>query len=295
MVRRDAAQVGVARLRTDTAEEDADLGLPPLEVGPQHRNLVVVRQLHRGERLAAPAQLELAGTGDAQVAHPLGVTARRDEVALAVVGQQVDRSRARYAAGAPAHDEHPRPPHGDPGAGQDGDGTVEDVAREPPRLHVTRVAHARSLAPSSGKEARVNDNDPQALRTAMKKVAVALKEADVPFALAGGYAAFARGGPESDHDVAFYLRKDAISAAEKALWAEGLRLEHPPEDWLVKVYDGDAMVDLIHTPTDLPVTTDMLDRADEIEADAVAMPVLAAKIGRAACRERAMGWGVGAG
>src|SRR4051794_30751565 len=105
----------------------------------------------------------------------------------------------------------------------------------------------------------------------MKKVAVALKAADIPFALAGGYAAFARGGPESDHDVDFYLRKDDIPSAEKALSAEGLRVDQPPEDWLVKVYDGDAMVDLIHAPTDLPVTTEMLDRAEEIEVDSVAM------------------------
>jgi predicted nucleotidyltransferase len=110
----------------------------------------------------------------------------------------------------------------------------------------------------------------------MKKVAVALKGADIPFALAGGYAAFARGGPESDHDVDFYLREDDLSAAEKALAAEGLRVEHPPEDWLVKVFHGDAMVDLIHHPTDLPVTAEMLARADEIEVDSVAMPVLAA-------------------
>ena len=120
------------------------------------------------------------------------------------------------------------------------------------------------------------NDDAEALRIAMKKVAVTLKGADIPFALAGGYAAFARGGPESGHDVDFYLRKDDVSAAEKSLSAEGLRVEHPPEDWLVKVYDGDAMVDLIHTPTDLPVTKEMLERTDEIEVDSVAMPVLAA-------------------
>lgn len=118
--------------------------------------------------------------------------------------------------------------------------------------------------------------DPEALKTAMKKVAVTLKAAEVPFALAGGYAAFARGGPQSDHDVDFYLRADDLSAAQKALSAEGLRVEQPPEDWLVKVFDGDAMVDLIHHPTDLPVTTEMLDRAEEIEVDSVAMPVLSA-------------------
>src|SRR3954451_17415730 len=107
------------------------------------------------------------------------------------------------------------------------------------------------------------------MRAAMKRVAVALKESGVPFALAGGYAAFARGGPESDHDVDFYLREEDVQAAEKALDNAGLRGEYPPEDWLVKVYDGEAMVDLIHSPTDLKVTTELLDRADEIAVDSV--------------------------
>jgi hypothetical protein len=120
------------------------------------------------------------------------------------------------------------------------------------------------------------DADADALRDAMKKVAVVLKEAELPFALAGGYAAFARGGPESDHDVDFYLRKEDVKPAEQALSRAGLRVEQPPEDWLVKVFDGDAMVDLIHTPTALPVTTELLDRADDIEVDSVSMPVLSA-------------------
>jgi predicted nucleotidyltransferase len=120
------------------------------------------------------------------------------------------------------------------------------------------------------------DPDAGALREAMKKVAVELKRADIPFALAGGYAAFARGGPESDHDVDFYLRQDDVQNAEKVLDKAGLRVEYAPEDWLVKVYDGEAMVDLIHSPTDLRVTTDLLDRADELEVDSVEMPVLSA-------------------
>src|SRR3954466_6959123 len=110
----------------------------------------------------------------------------------------------------------------------------------------------------------------------MKKVAVELKRADIPLALAGGYAAFARGGPESDHDVDFYLPPDDPPNAEKALDNAGLRVEYPPEDWLVKVYDGEAMVDLIHSPTDLKVTTELLDRADEIAVDSAEMPVLSA-------------------
>jgi hypothetical protein len=122
----------------------------------------------------------------------------------------------------------------------------------------------------------VPTEDPEKMRDAMKRVAVALKDAQVPFALAGGYAAFARGGPESDHDVDFYLREDDVGRAEKVLTKAALRVERPAEDWLVKVYSDDAMVDLIFRPTAMPVTSEILDRADMIEVDSVDMPVLSA-------------------
>src|SRR3954452_21807713 len=99
----------------------------------------------------------------------------------------------------------------------------------------------------------------------MKRVAVALKEADLPFALAGGYAAFARGGPESDHDVDFYLREEDVGRAQKALDKAGLRVEPPAEDWLVKVYSDDALVVRIFRPTAMPVTKDVVRRAVMIQ------------------------------
>jgi hypothetical protein len=118
--------------------------------------------------------------------------------------------------------------------------------------------------------------DANGLTHAMKRVAVTLKQADIPFALAGGYAAYARGGPQPDHDVDFYLREPDVARAEHVLAEAGFRVEHPPEDWLVKVFEGDAMVDLIFHPTGMPVTADVLDRATEVEVDAVCMPVLSA-------------------
>jgi len=114
------------------------------------------------------------------------------------------------------------------------------------------------------------------MRDAMKRVAVVLKDAGLPFALAGGYAVYARGGPESDHDVDFYLREDDVDRAEKVLDDAQIRVERPAEDWLVKAYVDDAMVDLIFRPTDMPVTTEILDRAETIEVESVDMPVLSA-------------------
>jgi hypothetical protein len=116
----------------------------------------------------------------------------------------------------------------------------------------------------------------QDLREALKRVAVALKQADVAFALGGGYAGWALGGPEPEHDVDFLVAKHHTSRAEQALADAGLRVEDPPEDWLFKVFDGDAMVDLIFQVNNRPVEAPLLERAAEVEVCSVLMPVLSA-------------------
>jgi hypothetical protein len=110
----------------------------------------------------------------------------------------------------------------------------------------------------------------------MKKVATALKAANVPFALSGGYASWARGGPEPVHDVDFVLLEDDVPHALQVLEGAGLRVADPPEDWLVKVYDGDCLVDLIFRPSERPVTREQLEKADELRVDSVLMPVQSA-------------------
>jgi hypothetical protein len=124
-----------------------------------------------------------------------------------------------------------------------------------------------------GSASRVDDGSDRELRTALKRVATTLKAAGVPFALAGGYASWARGGPEPVHDADFVLVEEDMPRALQVLADAGLRVEHPPEDWLEKVYDGDALVDLIFRPADRPVTREQLARADELRVDSVLMPV----------------------
>ena len=109
----------------------------------------------------------------------------------------------------------------------------------------------------------------------MKRAASALRDAGVPFLLAGGLAAWARGGPSSDHDVDFLVRPDDVEAAAETLAAAGFRIERPPEGWLVKAYDGDVLVDLIFEPTTGPVTEELLERGEEREVLATPMRVMA--------------------
>ena len=87
----DGQDLVVAGVWPGALEEDADLCLPPFEVGPQDRYLLLVSEFPAAEGLGAPADAQFAGAGGAQVAHPLGLAAGRHEIAAAVVGEQVHR------------------------------------------------------------------------------------------------------------------------------------------------------------------------------------------------------------
>ena len=114
------------------------------------------------------------------------------------------------------------------------------------------------------------------LREALKLVAVALKEGEAPFALTGGYALGARGGPEPDHDVDFMVAEEDAAATADLLAGRGLQVVQPPEDWLFKVYVDGAMVDILFRAGGDPVTRERLRDVDQIEVESVRMPVLSA-------------------
>jgi hypothetical protein len=114
------------------------------------------------------------------------------------------------------------------------------------------------------------------LREALKLVAVSLKELGAPFALTGGYALWARGGPEPEHDVDFMIAEEDAARVADHLAERGLRVEQPPEDWLFKVFVDEAMVDVLFRASGEPVGHDRFEDADEIEVESVCMPVLAA-------------------
>ena len=109
----------------------------------------------------------------------------------------------------------------------------------------------------------------------LKRAAAALRGADVPFALAGSVAAWARGGPAPCNDLDFAIREEDAERAERALAAYGMRTERPPEGWLLKAWDGDVLVDLIWDLEGLEDPALLLDRAEELSVQAVRMPVLA--------------------
>jgi hypothetical protein len=117
---------------------------------------------------------------------------------------------------------------------------------------------------------------PGTLLAALKAVAAALKADEVPFALAGGFAVYARGGHPSLHDVDFVVPPTSIQAARSALESRGWEIVQPPEDWLIKVWVEGHCVDIIHRLTGLEVDQDLLGRAEVISVESIPMPVLAA-------------------
>jgi Uncharacterised nucleotidyltransferase len=112
-----------------------------------------------------------------------------------------------------------------------------------------------------------------ALIETMKKAAAALEAASVSVLLGGGLAAWARGGPTTDHDVDFLLREEDAERALEALAEAGMLVDRPPEGWLYKAWDGDTLVDLIFRPAGGAVDDAMFARATEIEVMAQTLRV----------------------
>jgi hypothetical protein len=111
----------------------------------------------------------------------------------------------------------------------------------------------------------------------VKKAAVELKRADLRFALCGGWAVYARGGPRSEHDADFALLERDVPRAIDGLTEAGFSEDTgAPEDWLAKVWDRGNLVDLIFRLSGEPVTEDILGRVDVLEVGSVQMPVLSA-------------------
>jgi len=114
------------------------------------------------------------------------------------------------------------------------------------------------------------------LLDAMKRAAALLRDNEVPFALAGGLAVYARGGPATEHDVDFVLREEDAERALELLARTGFRTERPPEGWLFKAYDANgSMIDLIFSPNRRPeVVPEILDQAELLEVHAITLKVM---------------------
>ena len=107
----------------------------------------------------------------------------------------------------------------------------------------------------------------------MKRAAAALRDAEVPYMLGGGLAAWARGGPPTEHDVDFFVLPADAERALEALVNAGLKADRPPEGWLLKAWDGETLIDLIYSPAGGDVDQGYFDRSEVMEVAAQRLPV----------------------
>src|SRR5262249_50101092 len=140
---RDPTQVVVGGRRRDALEEAPDLESPAREVRSQDRRLVGVVQLDGAERLDAPAESQLATARDADVSHPLGLAARRDQITHAADLHEVHRDDAPLARLPAAYGKVTRSVEADPEPGEErGDAVEDDVERRQPDVPALRHGHA---------------------------------------------------------------------------------------------------------------------------------------------------------
>jgi len=113
------------------------------------------------------------------------------------------------------------------------------------------------------------------IEESFKRAVAVLQRAEIPFVLGGSLAVWAHGGPETRNDLDFMVRPEDAEHALEALVDAGMRAERPPEDWLVKVRDGDVLIDLIHHPTGFTITDDVIARGERKIVAAMELRVMA--------------------
>jgi predicted nucleotidyltransferase len=113
------------------------------------------------------------------------------------------------------------------------------------------------------------------IQETLKRTVSALDEAEVPFLIGGSLASWARGGPDTTHDLDVIIRPQDAKRAQDALVAAGMRAEDPSESWLLKAWDGDVLIDLIHQPAGLIVDDELMANAECVNAAAMDFKVMA--------------------
>jgi hypothetical protein len=113
------------------------------------------------------------------------------------------------------------------------------------------------------------------IEAALKRAVMALREAEVPFLLGGSLASWARGGPETRHDLDLMVKPEDADRALRALEAAGMRSERPPEEWLYKAWHGDVLIDVIFGPRGLEMTDEVLARGERLGVAGLDVEVMA--------------------
>lgn len=113
------------------------------------------------------------------------------------------------------------------------------------------------------------------LLATMKRAIAALEAERIPYVLGGGMGCWAYGGPPSSKDLDLMVKAEDAERALRALEAAGMRSERPAEQWLLKAWDGDVLIDLIFDPIGMPVTDEVIERGERLGVGGMEVQVMA--------------------
>jgi len=118
------------------------------------------------------------------------------------------------------------------------------------------------------------DPTPEQLEATLKRSVAALEGARVPYLLGGSLASWARGGPQTRNDLDLMVRPEHAEQALSALEGAGMKPERPHEEWLLKAWDGDVLVDLIFHPAGLDLDDEVFARGERLRVLGMNVDVL---------------------
>jgi hypothetical protein len=109
----------------------------------------------------------------------------------------------------------------------------------------------------------------------MKRAIAALEAERIPCLLGGGMGCWAYGGPPSSKDLDLMVKASDAERALRALEGAGMRSERPAEQWLLKAWDGDVLIDLIFDPIGVPITDEVIERGQVLGVGGMEVRVMA--------------------
>jgi predicted nucleotidyltransferase len=130
--------------------------------------------------------------------------------------------------------------------------------------------------PATGNSLAVRDDEERfgPILATLRRCVALLRDAGIPFIVGGSLAAWARGGPEVTNDLDLMVRPADAERVLELLVDDGMTPERPPEEWLLKAWHGDVLVDIIFETVEGEVTDAVLARGEELTVTSVAMNVM---------------------
>ncbi|HWT89738.1 MAG TPA: nucleotidyltransferase [Solirubrobacterales bacterium] len=112
------------------------------------------------------------------------------------------------------------------------------------------------------------------LTDSLKRAVAALEGQGIPYLLGGGLGCWARGGPPSSNDIDLMIKPEDAQRAQDALAEAGMRPDSPPEQWLLKAWDGDILIDLIFEPSGMRIDDEVIERGEVLSVMAMKIRVM---------------------